>query len=45
MLTFNNFSKAYYSQLILQIPDLTILPGIHWIKGRNGLGKTKLFKI
>ena len=45
MLSFNNFFKAYDSDLILQIPDLTISPGIHWIKGQNGSGKTTLFKV
>jgi len=45
MLSFTNFSKAYYSQIVLQIPDLTIPSGLHWIKGRNGSGKTTLFKV
>jgi len=45
MLAFNNFSKAYHSQVILQIPELTIPAGLHWIKGRNGSGKTTLFKV
>lgn len=44
MLTLRNFRKAYTSHTILDIPSLALAPGIHWIQGRNGSGKTTFFK-
>jgi ABC-2 type transport system ATP-binding protein len=39
-----NLQKRYGSQLALQVPALTLSPGIHWVKGGNGSGKTTFFK-
>lgn len=44
MLQFNNFRKSYGYHPILQIENLTIEPGIYWIKGINGSGKSTLLK-
>lgn len=44
MLSINRFSKSYNDQLVLSVNALTLLPGIHWIKGENGSGKSTLFK-
>lgn len=44
MLTVRGFSKYYSHHLILQIPELRLEPGIHWVKGENGSGKTTFFK-
>lgn len=44
MLAIRNFRKAYVSRTILDIPQLDFTPGIHWIQGRNGSGKTTFFK-
>ncbi len=44
MLTIRQFQKYYGSQRILDIAELTLPPGIHWIKGKNGSGKTTFFK-
>jgi ABC-2 type transport system ATP-binding protein len=44
MLTFHNFIKNYGSFNALNIHDLNIPDGTHWIKGENGSGKTTLFK-
>jgi ABC-2 type transport system ATP-binding protein len=44
MLTLKNFSKSYSGNLIIQISELTVGPGVYWIKGSNGSGKTTLFK-
>jgi len=44
MLTFHNFIKNYGSFNALNIHDLNIPDGAHWIKGENGSGKTTLFK-
>jgi ABC-2 type transport system ATP-binding protein len=44
MLTLKDFSKYYSRHLILQIPKLQLEPGIHWVKGENGSGKTTFFK-
>lgn len=45
MLQLTNIKKAYGQRLILQIPQLSISTGTHWIKGNNGSGKTTLMKI
>lgn len=44
MLQLTNFRKAYHGHLVLQIPELVIPAGIHWIQGSNGSGKTTLFR-
>ena len=44
MLHFVEFQKFYGNFPALTIPDLTISPGIYWIKGVNGSGKSTLLK-
>jgi len=45
LLQLKDFYKAYPGgNRILDIPRLEIPQGIHWIKGRNGSGKTTFFK-
>ncbi len=44
MLHIKQFSKSYQSNHILSINDLIITPGVSWLKGENGSGKTSLFK-
>lgn len=44
MLRLKAFKKYYHQRLILSIDELTILPGIYWIKGINGSGKSTLLK-
>ncbi len=44
MLAIRNFHKAYTGRTILEIPKLDFAPGIHWLQGRNGSGKTTFFK-
>jgi ABC-2 type transport system ATP-binding protein len=44
MLQIENYRKYYGRFMALEIPELTLPPGIHWIKGRNGSGKTTFFK-
>jgi len=44
MLEIKDFSKHYHGQLALEIPELTLPPGVHWIQGSNGSGKTTLFR-
>ena len=39
-----NLRKKYGSQLALSVPSLSLKPGIHWIIGGNGSGKTTFFK-
>ncbi|MES2730874.1 MAG: ABC transporter ATP-binding protein [Bacteroidota bacterium] len=36
--------KHYGSFLALNVPQLSLEPGIHWVKGGNGSGKTTFFK-
>ncbi|RYG17360.1 MAG: ABC transporter ATP-binding protein [Chitinophagaceae bacterium] len=45
MLTLKNIHKKYGSNTILSFEEWSIDPGIFWIKGGNGTGKTTLFKI
>lgn len=45
MLQITDLKKTYGSRIILQIPQLHIPAGTHWIKGNNGSGKTTLMKI
>lgn len=44
MLRFVNFKKSYGAYPALNIDELTINPGIYWIKGVNGSGKSTLLK-
>ena len=44
MIDFFNFQKSYGTHKVLDIPELTIKTGIHWIRGVNGSGKTTLLK-
>jgi ABC-2 type transport system ATP-binding protein len=44
MLSIRNYSKSYSGTVILSIEDLSLVPGIYWIKGENGTGKSTLFK-
>jgi ABC-2 type transport system ATP-binding protein len=39
-----HLKKYYGSHLALDVPSLTLEPGIHWVKGGNGSGKTTFFK-
>lgn len=43
MLSIRNFKKSFGTQLILDIPDLTLTKGTHWVKGKNGSGKSTFF--
>lgn len=45
MLQLTDLKKAYGQRIILEIPDLALSDGAHWIKGNNGSGKTTLMKI
>lgn len=44
MLHFRKFGKHYGSFPALKIDELAIPPGIYWIKGVNGSGKSALLK-
>jgi ABC-2 type transport system ATP-binding protein len=44
MLYIRQFSKSYQSHHILSVDELAISPGVSWLKGENGAGKTSLFK-
>jgi ABC-2 type transport system ATP-binding protein len=44
MLKFRNFQKLYGYQTIIEIESLTLQPGIYWIRGANGTGKSSLLK-
>ena len=44
MLFLRNFKKCYDHIPVLEIPEMAIPEGIHWIKGINGSGKTTFFK-
>jgi ABC-2 type transport system ATP-binding protein len=44
MLHFKAFNKYYSNFPALKIPDLTLNPGIYWVKGVNGSGKSTLLK-
>jgi ABC-2 type transport system ATP-binding protein len=45
MLHLTNLKKTYGLRVILDIPNLILPDGAHWIKGNNGSGKTTLMKI
>ena len=44
MLQFVKFQKSYGPFTVLKIDDLSVNPGIFWIKGINGSGKSTLLK-
>ncbi len=44
MLHFLKFQKSYGSITVLKIDDFLIEPGIFWIKGLNGSGKSTMLK-
>ena len=44
MLIISDFSKTYGGQRAVSAKSLSLLPGIHWVKGGNGSGKTTFFK-
>jgi ABC-2 type transport system ATP-binding protein len=44
MLIVNQFTKNYNQNLILKVDHAEFGPGLHWIKGDNGSGKTTFFK-
>lgn len=44
MLRFIKFRKSFGRLPILEINDLVIGPGVYWIKGINGCGKTTLLR-
>jgi ABC-2 type transport system ATP-binding protein len=44
MLTIKNFAKRYNGVLIVSLTEMRLLPGVYWIKGENGSGKTSFFK-
>lgn len=44
MLIIKDFIKKYNDQLVLDIKDLSVEPGIYWVKGPNGAGKTSFFR-
>lgn len=43
-LTLTQFAKSYNGNLVLNIPELRLSPGVYWIRGENGSGKTSLFR-
>ena len=45
MLTFSDVSKSYGSRQILSIPGGGLDPGIFWLQGDNGTGKTTLLRM
>jgi ABC-2 type transport system ATP-binding protein len=44
MIKINNFKKQYGNHIILDIPEIELPGGIHWIKGANGSGKSTFLK-
>ncbi|GAB4052241.1 ABC transporter ATP-binding protein [Spirosoma litoris] len=44
MLQINQFSKSYNRHVVLQVDDFTIKPGIYWVRGMNGSGKSTFLK-
>ncbi len=44
MLVIKDFIKKYNEQLVLDIQELSVAPGIYWVKGYNGAGKTSFFR-
>lgn len=44
MLEINNFQKSYNGHMVLKIDTFTVSPGLHWIRGSNGSGKSTFLK-
>lgn len=44
MLEFLSFQKSYHSNLVISIPQFKLEPGIYFLKGSNGVGKTTLLQ-
>ncbi|SDY73062.1 ABC transporter ATP-binding protein [Hymenobacter psychrophilus] len=44
MLQLCNFRKSYKNHLILQVDALDIAPGVYWVQGANGSGKSTFLK-
>ncbi|WP_018619919.1 ABC transporter ATP-binding protein [Spirosoma luteum] len=44
MLSISNLTKAYNGVTALSVPELQLLPGIHYFQGGNGSGKTTFFR-
>jgi ABC-2 type transport system ATP-binding protein len=44
LLQLTNFQKSYGGEPVLTIANWHLPPGIHWLKGPNGTGKTTLFR-
>ena len=45
MIRIENLRKFYGRHPALAVDDLLLVPGVHWVKGANGSGKTTFFKI
>ncbi len=45
MLKFLNVQKKYGHHLIVDIPSLEIKPGLYWLRGTNGSGKSTVLKM
>lgn len=45
MLSLQHIKKRYYTEWILDIPQLELFSGIYWIQGGNGAGKTTCLKV
>ncbi|MCY7350357.1 MAG: ABC transporter ATP-binding protein [Cytophagaceae bacterium] len=44
MLTIRQFRKSYQGVPALHVEALSLPPGIHWLRGANGSGKTTFFR-
>ncbi len=44
MIQIEQYKKSYGGAIVLDVPKLEIPFGVHWIKGKNGSGKTTFFK-
>lgn len=44
MLEFHDFIKEYGGKPVIGIPSIFIPTGLHWIRGKNGSGKSSLFR-
>ncbi|MVM37774.1 ATP-binding cassette domain-containing protein [Spirosoma sp. HMF3257] len=44
MLQIENFRKSYNYHVVLQVDTFTISPGIFWVRGSNGSGKSTFLK-
>ena len=45
MLQLKNIEKSFGSHRIFNIPQLELAPGIYWLKGANGSGKSTMLKL